>query len=109
MLVCATLSTLAHETAGAACTRHSLRPLPNEGENEMQSSDNSCRENVEVCLTDRATISLSSRRSPGRRLRVQPAQLIWRRPGESRDPLPQMPIASSTVSQMPRYGLGVRD
>jgi hypothetical protein len=31
MLVCANAQLLAHETAGAACTRHSLRPLLSEG------------------------------------------------------------------------------
>src|SRR5882757_1652422 len=41
MLVCATLSTLAHETAGAACTRHSLRPLlSREGETRRKARTN---------------------------------------------------------------------
>src|SRR5882757_6432234 len=37
MLVCATLSTIARETAGAACTRHSLRPLFREGGTKSKS------------------------------------------------------------------------
>ena len=32
MLMCAFLTTIAHETAGAARTRHSLRPLIGEGD-----------------------------------------------------------------------------
>ena len=41
--------TTAHETAGAACTRLSLRPLSVRGRNEQQSSGESCRENAEMC------------------------------------------------------------
>src|SRR5882757_4586680 len=49
MLVCAILSTLARETAGAACTRLSLRPLFKRGRNDKQNSGKSCRENEAVC------------------------------------------------------------
>ena len=35
---------LAHETAGAACTRHSLRPLFREGQMNLQTSGETCRE-----------------------------------------------------------------
>ena len=38
MLVCASLCAIAHETAGAACTRSSLRPLIREGKTKMQTS-----------------------------------------------------------------------
>src|SRR6476660_6024190 len=41
----------AHETAGAARTRLSLRPLLLRGSKVMQSSDASRRENVRVCLS----------------------------------------------------------
>ena len=37
---------LAHETAGAACTRHSLRPLFREGQRIGKSSGKTCRENA---------------------------------------------------------------
>jgi hypothetical protein len=40
----------AHETAGAARTRSSLRPLFEEGANDLQTSDNSCRENEDSHL-----------------------------------------------------------
>jgi hypothetical protein len=36
MLVCAKVHILAHETAGAACTRHSLRPLFFRRDNEFE-------------------------------------------------------------------------
>ena len=39
MLVCAFLRTLAHETAGAARTRHSLRPLFERGATNLKASD----------------------------------------------------------------------
>jgi hypothetical protein len=40
----------AHETAGAACTRSSLRPLfLNEGGSFGQTSGTSCRENADAC------------------------------------------------------------
>ncbi len=38
------LSTIAHETAGAARTRPSLRPLISMRANEMQTSGKTCRE-----------------------------------------------------------------
>ena len=38
MLVCALLVHIAHETAGAARIRHSLRPLFSEGESYLQTS-----------------------------------------------------------------------
>ena len=40
---------LAHETAGAARTRHSLRPLFGEGQRICKSSGKTCRENANVC------------------------------------------------------------
>src|SRR5664279_4489277 len=51
---------LAHEIAGAACTRHSLRPLFREVRNDLQTSDASRRENVVaypvvIARLDRAT------------------------------------------------------
>ncbi len=48
MLVRATYFSIAHETAGAACTRHSLRPPIFEGE-PYQDSGASRRETAEVC------------------------------------------------------------
>src|SRR5260221_7499343 len=45
---CAHPLSIAHETAGAACTRHSLRPLVFEGE-PWQASGASRRETAEVC------------------------------------------------------------
>ena len=38
----------AHETAGAARTRSSLRPRMQARANEMQDSDKSCRENADA-------------------------------------------------------------
>jgi|ERR1700680_1511337 hypothetical protein len=46
MLVCVLLCVFARETAGAACTRLSLRPLPSEGQKFAQTSDASRRENA---------------------------------------------------------------
>src|ERR1700754_3276329 len=55
MLVCVFLSTYARETAGAARTRSSLRPLLRVacalfllGRNNLQSSGTACRENAHV-------------------------------------------------------------
>src|SRR5882757_9445411 len=75
MLVCATLSTLAHETAGAACTRHSLRPLLSRegGTNGKARADHVART---------------------RMYDPQAAPHIHRRPGESQDPLPRMSVAT---------------
>jgi hypothetical protein len=50
MLVCALLVHIAHETAGAARIRHSLRPLIFEGESYLQTSGASRREIAKVCL-----------------------------------------------------------
>ena len=50
MLVCAFFAQLAHETAGAARTRHSLRPLRSQRDNEMQNSGTSCCENAQSYL-----------------------------------------------------------
>jgi hypothetical protein len=47
MLVCAKVHILAHETAGAARTRHSLRPLFREGNEFGNSSGKPCREIVD--------------------------------------------------------------
>ena len=49
MLVCAFFVHLAHETAGAARTRHSLLPLLGR-DNEVQTSGKSCREKAKLCL-----------------------------------------------------------
>jgi hypothetical protein len=51
MLVCASYVHFAHETAGAARTRHSLRPLAC-GRNDLQSPGETRRGNAEVCLID---------------------------------------------------------
>jgi hypothetical protein len=48
MLVCAFFVHLAHETAGAACIRHSLRPLFLKGERYLQTSDAMRRENAKT-------------------------------------------------------------
>ena len=51
MLVCALFTTIAHETAGAARIRHSLRPLFSRGrENYLQTSGASCREIAKLRL-----------------------------------------------------------
>jgi hypothetical protein len=50
MLVCVFLCSFAHETAGAARTRLSLRPLLSEGGNKQQTSGDMRRENAKVCL-----------------------------------------------------------
>ncbi len=51
MLVCALFTTIAHETAGAARIRHSLRPLFSRGrENYLQTSGASYREIAKVRL-----------------------------------------------------------
>src|SRR5437879_5704185 len=61
MLVCALFTTIAHETAGAARIRHSLRPLTSRGrENYLQTSGAVRRENANIHSTviarlDRAT------------------------------------------------------
>ena len=47
MLMCVLLSAFAHETAGAARTRSSLRPLFFRGE-RLQASGAACRENAEL-------------------------------------------------------------
>src|SRR6476660_7414664 len=49
MLVCAFFVHLAHETAGAACTRHSLLPLI-ERDSVMETSGRSRREKAKSCL-----------------------------------------------------------
>ena len=51
MLMRALLVHIAHETAGAARTRHSLRPLYFEGENYLQTSGDQRRELlIHVCF-----------------------------------------------------------
>src|SRR5258708_39305752 len=50
MLVCVVLCMFAHETAGAARTRRSLRPLISEGGSEQQNSGELSREIAELCL-----------------------------------------------------------
>ena len=50
MLVCALLVHIAHETAGAARIRPSLRPLISEGVIFQQNSGNTCRGIVMPCL-----------------------------------------------------------
>jgi hypothetical protein len=50
MLMRATTTTIAHETSGAARTRHSLRPLMSGGrESNLQTSGAMRRENVVAC------------------------------------------------------------
>src|ERR1700730_1947396 len=49
MLVCVFLCTVAHETAGAACTRCSLRPLIGEGGNLTATSGEMRREIAKSC------------------------------------------------------------
>jgi hypothetical protein len=50
MLVCAFYHFIAHETAGAACIRLSLRPLTGEGVTSMQTSGETRREIAKLCL-----------------------------------------------------------
>ena len=61
----------AHETAGAARTRSSLRPLTFEGQRKLQTSDAVCRENAESYLVVPASgpgliqrVFVASRRQP---------------------------------------------
>src|SRR3954470_11186431 len=49
MLMCMFLVHVAHETAGAARIRHSLRPLNSEGETIWKTSGALRRENAKVC------------------------------------------------------------
>ena len=49
MLVCAFFCAMAHETAGAARTRSSLRPLFSRRANYRQASGTSCREIGKSC------------------------------------------------------------
>src|SRR5712671_4139348 len=51
MLVCALSVHTAHETAGAARTRHSLRPLISKGEKTLQTSGATRRGNTNSCLS----------------------------------------------------------
>src|SRR5260221_11256398 len=61
MLVCALLVHIAHETAGAARIRHSLRPLISRGrENFLQASGPICRENAKL----RANNTINYHRPP---------------------------------------------
>ena len=53
MLVCISFSTTAHEIAGAARIRHSLRPLVFGGGRFQQASGASCREIANLCLGGR--------------------------------------------------------
>jgi hypothetical protein len=46
--------TFAHETAGAASTRHSLRPLLSGREDVCKTSGETRRENAKVCLVERS-------------------------------------------------------
>jgi hypothetical protein len=50
---------LAHETAGAACTRHSLRPLFEGGQRDGNSSGETRRENAFTCQPQRPQESVS--------------------------------------------------
>jgi hypothetical protein len=51
MLVCVSLHIFAHETVGAARTRHSLRPLFSKGENFLHGSGASrCERLTHVCF-----------------------------------------------------------
>jgi hypothetical protein len=48
MLVCSFFLQFAHEIAGAARIRHSLRPLIGGGESYLQTSGAVCRENAKL-------------------------------------------------------------
>ena len=64
MLVCALLVHIAHEIAGAARIRHSLRPLSFEGEGYLQSSGAMRRENEKsrfVVIASEAKQSIARR------------------------------------------------
>ena len=64
MLMRALLTTIAHETSGAARIRHSLRPLDFRGrENNLQTSGEMRRENATSC-----SVSSSRKRGPMRRV-----------------------------------------
>ena len=64
MLVCALSVHIAHETAGAARIRHSLRPLIREGEEFPHNSGASCREIEKLRL---AVIASEAKQSIARR------------------------------------------
>src|ERR1700675_3182441 len=64
MLVCVFLCIFAHETAGAARTRLSLRPLVLfRGWQSTQTSGTSCRENVKLCLNSSLRGALATKQS----------------------------------------------
>src|SRR6476659_5998700 len=63
MLVCVFFVHFAHETAGAACTRLSLRPLSLGGPKVTQSSDAARRENVRARLLSAVIVRESGRAS----------------------------------------------
>jgi hypothetical protein len=65
MLMCALLLPIAHETAGAARTRHSLRPLNSEvAKDPANLGRNAPREREDVCLLLENQISPSFRGAP---------------------------------------------
>ena len=69
MLVCVFLRTIAHETAGAASTRHSLRPLIFRGEGYLQTSGETRRENADAySLVVTRDLSAVSKSEGGRRV-----------------------------------------
>src|SRR5260370_13975948 len=70
MLVCVFSHNFAHETAGAARTRHSLLPLFGGTDRSQQSSGKSCREkaNARVATSHRSSPGLTGRPSTPRPL-----------------------------------------
>jgi hypothetical protein len=79
MLVCAICAFLARETAGAAPTRHSLRPLFEEGQTNLQSSGETRRKNNFVVPGEgrEDTSPVPSRRT---------VPVLQRRPDAAREP-----------------------
>jgi len=56
----------AHETAGAARIRHSLRPLISEGENYLQTSGAMRRGIIQLCLDHHPVIASEAKQSIAR-------------------------------------------
>src|SRR4051794_5867182 len=81
MLMCALLLPIAHETAGAARTRHSLRPLIGEGGKYSQTSGAMRRGNAELyprhCERSEA-IHIAARRKNGLLRRFTPRNDVER-------------------------------